>query len=137
MNKLILAAVSLFLSTAAVSVTADDHGASPDRKPSSGSGPQGGTGSKPMSEGLQVGAPGNIVTSAESSVMRSHDKDNDGVISADEASKDKSLNEVFATLDTNADGHLDAIEFDRYQIKDSAVTGAAPTRPPDPTTKSK
>lgn len=142
MKTLVLAAAALYLSGAANLVLAaddpkdhDNHASDGARVPSGGQGPQGGTGSKPMSEGTQVGAPGNIVTATQSTMMRSHDQDGDGMINLEEAAKDPGLKKAFGKLDANQDSRLDETEFARYEVKESAVTGAAPVKPVDPKAK--
>lgn len=111
------------------------HDAYKSRAPSGGVPPNGGTGSNVMSEGTQAGAPGNIVTAAQTAVFRTHDMDGDRSISETEAANDPGLKEAFAKLDVNSNGALTADEFDKYEPKVSAVTGAAPTKPTEPEPK--
>jgi hypothetical protein len=92
---------------------------------------EGGTGSKSMKEGTQAGAPGNIVTNAEATVMTGHDGDADGYISKAEAAKNGELAKRFAKLDTNGDGKLDESEFKAFTPGTSAVTGTAPVHAKD------
>lgn len=112
------------------SAATDPHGGRP---PSAGDGtaPEGGTGSKAMKEGTQIGAPGNVVTAAEGSVMTGHDVDADGFISKDEAARNGDLKQQFAKLDANRDGKLDETEFKAFTPSKSAVTGATPSTTQD------
>lgn len=106
----------------------DAHGGRP---PTAGAGPQGGTGSKTHMEGTQAGAPGNIVTAAEGTVMGGHDVDADGFISKAEAAKNGDLLKSFAKLDANRDDKLDEKEFAAFVPSTSATTGTAPVNPAD------
>ncbi len=103
----------------------EPHGGRP---PAAGAGNtvEGGTGSKSMDEGTQAGAPGNVVTAAEGTVMTGQDVDADGYISKAEAAKNGDLAKQFAKLDANRDGKLDETEFKGFTPGTSAVTGAAP-----------
>lgn len=123
--------------TVALTATAADapalpHDAKEMRKPSGATEPSGPTGNKPMDESVKPGAPGNLVTTAESTMMRSHDANGDKMVSMEEAGKDPGLKDAFASLDTDRNGKLTEQEFSRYQIKKSAATGAAPLDPPPP-----
>lgn len=126
-------ALTLLANVGAVhAANAESHGGRP---PTAGTGVQGGTGSESMKEGTQIGAPGNIVTAAEGTVMTGHDADADGYISKSEAAKNGSLAKQFAKLDLNQDAKLDEKEFQTFTPDASAVTGNAPVHPKDAETK--
>lgn len=125
-NTLVVtAAISMLFAGVTFGAGQDSHGGRP---PSAGdaASKEGGTGSKAMNEGTQAGAPGNVVTAAEGSVMTGHDVDADGYVSKMEAQKNGDLAKQFAKLDLNADGKLDESEFKGFTPSVSAVTGTAP-----------
>lgn len=127
----LLIGTAVLLSAASHLVNAEDgHGGRP---PAAGEGTAqtGGTGSKSMNEGVQPGAPGNIVTAAEGTVMSGHDIDADGFVSKSEAAKNGDLAKQFAKLDANRDGKLDGREFGTFTPSESAATGAAPVNSKD------
>jgi hypothetical protein len=125
-------AVALALSVSGILYAGEPapHGGRP---PSAGpaTAPSGGTGSKSLQEGVDVGAPGNVVTAAEGAVMGGSDVDADGFVSKAEAEKNGELAKQFTRLDVNRDGKLDETEFNRFTPSKSAVSGTAPVTPAD------
>jgi len=127
---ILAAAAAALMAGAATAAGPEPHGGRP---PSAGEGvtSHGGTGSKSMQEGTQPGAPGNVVTAAEGSVMGGNDVDADGYVSKTEAQKNGDLAKQFSKLDANADGKLDESEFKGFTPSVSAVSGAAPNNAKD------
>jgi hypothetical protein len=122
-----LISLSLSLCVCGNTVAADPHQGRP---------PSGGTGSpgaETLDEGTQAGAPGNIVTATEGTVLQAQDGNSDGFVDREEARSNGDLARQFARLDTNHDQRLDAGEFQAYTPAASAVTGTAPTTPRDAT----
>lgn len=52
--------------------------------------------------------------SAEAKLFKKLDKDKNGMISQQEAGKQKKLNKNFAKFDTNSDGQIDESEFSAF-----------------------